>query len=33
MVERRGRFGSFKSCSDYPRCKGPQGAKRQPVKA
>jgi len=24
MVERRGRYGSFKSCSDYPRCKGPQ---------
>jgi DNA topoisomerase-1 len=23
MVLRRGRFGSFKSCSDYPKCKGP----------
>ncbi|MBO0682251.1 MAG: type I DNA topoisomerase [Candidatus Dormibacteraeota bacterium] len=26
MVERQGRFGPFKSCSDYPRCKGPQRA-------
>ena len=26
MVERRGRYGPFKSCSDYPRCKGPQRA-------
>ncbi|HEY4026611.1 MAG TPA: type I DNA topoisomerase [Candidatus Dormibacteraeota bacterium] len=24
MVERKGRYGPFKSCSDYPRCKGPQ---------
>ncbi|HXM54835.1 MAG TPA: type I DNA topoisomerase [Candidatus Dormibacteraeota bacterium] len=24
MVERQGRYGAFKSCSDYPRCKGPQ---------
>jgi DNA topoisomerase-1 len=24
MVERQGRYGPFKSCSDYPRCKGPQ---------
>ena len=31
MVERRGRYGPFKSCSDYPRCKGPQGAKKTPV--
>jgi DNA topoisomerase-1 len=23
MVERQGRYGAFKSCSDYPRCKGP----------
>jgi DNA topoisomerase I len=23
MVERAGRYGPFKSCSDYPRCKGP----------
>jgi DNA topoisomerase I len=23
MTMRQGRFGSFKSCSDYPRCKGP----------
>ncbi|HEV1996725.1 MAG TPA: topoisomerase DNA-binding C4 zinc finger domain-containing protein, partial [Candidatus Dormibacteraeota bacterium] len=27
MVERKGRFGNFKSCSDYPRCKGPQRVK------
>src|SRR5207237_5251519 len=26
MVERQGRYGPFKSCSDYPRCKGPQRA-------
>jgi len=26
MAERQGRFGPFKSCSDYPRCKGPQKA-------
>jgi DNA topoisomerase I len=34
MVERQGRFGPFKSCSDYPRCKGPQrtaGRVRAPV--
>jgi DNA topoisomerase I len=24
MVERQGRYGPFKSCSDYPRCDGPQ---------
>jgi DNA topoisomerase-1 len=24
MVERQGRYGPFKSCSDYPKCKGPQ---------
>ncbi|MGH7867392.1 MAG: topoisomerase DNA-binding C4 zinc finger domain-containing protein, partial [Candidatus Dormibacteraceae bacterium] len=24
MVERKGRYGPFKSCSDYPRCKGPK---------
>ncbi|MEP7106279.1 MAG: type I DNA topoisomerase, partial [Chloroflexota bacterium] len=23
MVERQGRYGAFKSCSDYPRCPGP----------
>ena len=37
MVERQGRFGLFKSCSDYPRCRGPErpaGARgRQRVKA
>jgi DNA topoisomerase-1 len=26
LVERQGRYGPFKSCSDYPRCKGPQRA-------
>jgi DNA topoisomerase I len=26
LVERQGRYGPFKSCSDYPRCKGPQHA-------
>ncbi|TMC05188.1 MAG: type I DNA topoisomerase [Chloroflexi bacterium] len=26
MVERQGRYGPFKSCSDYPKCKGPQRA-------
>ncbi len=26
MVMRRGRFGEFKSCSDYPKCKGPARA-------
>jgi len=25
LVERRGRFGAFKSCSDYPKCPGPKG--------
>ena len=25
LVERKGRYGSFKSCSDYPRCAGPKG--------
>ena len=25
LVERRGRFGLFKSCSDYPKCPGPKG--------
>jgi DNA topoisomerase I len=24
MVERQGRYGPFKSCSDYPKCRGPQ---------
>jgi DNA topoisomerase-1 len=33
MVMRTGRFGPFKSCSDYPRCKGPaRGRTRQPAK-
>jgi len=27
-VERRGRYGLFKSCSDYPACPGPKGAKK-----
>ena len=27
MVERRGRYGLFKSCSDYPKCPGPKGVK------
>jgi DNA topoisomerase-1 len=31
MVERRGRFGPFKSCSDYPKCPGPKGAKKVEV--
>ncbi|MBO0701974.1 MAG: topoisomerase DNA-binding C4 zinc finger domain-containing protein, partial [Candidatus Dormibacteraeota bacterium] len=22
MVEREGRYGTFKSCSDYPKCRG-----------
>ena len=26
LVERQGRFGTFKSCSDYPKCPGPKGA-------
>jgi DNA topoisomerase-1 len=26
MVERQGRYGAFKSCSDYPRCPGPKAA-------
>ncbi len=26
LVERQGRFGAFKSCSDYPKCPGPKGA-------
>ncbi|HEX6547781.1 MAG TPA: type I DNA topoisomerase [Candidatus Dormibacteraeota bacterium] len=26
LVERQGRYGTFKSCSDYPRCPGPKGA-------
>jgi DNA topoisomerase-1 len=30
MVERQGRYGPFKSCSDYPRCKGPQRAGARP---
>ena len=28
LVERRGRFGLFKSCSDYPKCPGPKGLKK-----
>ena len=28
LVERRGRFGLFKSCSDYPKCPGPKGVKK-----
>jgi DNA topoisomerase-1 len=28
MVERRGRYGPFKSCSDYPKCPGPKGVKK-----
>jgi len=28
LVERRGRFGLFKSCSDYPKCPGPKGMKK-----
>ena len=28
MVERRGRYGLFKSCSDYPSCPGPKGVKK-----
>jgi ssDNA-binding Zn-finger/Zn-ribbon topoisomerase 1 len=27
MVERRGRYGMFKSCSDYPTCPGPKREK------
>jgi DNA topoisomerase-1 len=30
MAMREGRFGSFKTCSDYPRCKGPARAGRAP---
>ncbi len=33
MVERQGRYGSFKSCSDYPRCPGPKGVGKGPAKA
>ena len=25
LMERRGRYGMFKSCSDYPKCPGPKG--------
>ena len=28
LVERRGRYGPFKSCSDYPKCPGPKGVKK-----
>ena len=28
LVERRGRYGLFKSCSDYPKCPGPKGLKK-----
>ena len=28
LVERRGRYGMFKSCSDYPKCPGPKGVKK-----
>ena len=31
MVERRGRYGLFKSCSDYPACPGPKGVKKAAV--
>ena len=31
MVLRQGRFGPFKSCSDYPRCKGPQRGRQRPA--
>ena len=31
LVERRGRFGVFKSCSDYPKCPGPKGVKKPAV--
>lgn len=27
LVERKGRYGTFKSCSDYPKCPGPKGAR------
>jgi len=33
MVERQGRYGSFKSCSDYPRCPGPKGVAKGGAKA
>jgi len=32
LVERQGRYGSFKSCSDYPRCPGPKGAAKGSAK-
>ena len=32
LVERQGRYGSFKSCADYPRCPGPKGAGKGPAK-
>jgi DNA topoisomerase-1 len=28
LVERQGRFGPFKSCSRFPKCKGPSKAVR-----
>ena len=31
LVERRGRYGMFKSCSDYPACPGPKGVKKVEV--
>jgi ssDNA-binding Zn-finger/Zn-ribbon topoisomerase 1 len=30
-MERRGRYGMFKSCSDYPTCPGPKGVKKVEV--
>jgi DNA topoisomerase I len=38
MAMREGRFGSFKSCSDYPKCKGPgkapgKGTVKAPAKS
>jgi DNA topoisomerase-1 len=32
LVERQGRYGSFKSCSDYPRCPGPKGVGKSGAK-
>jgi ssDNA-binding Zn-finger/Zn-ribbon topoisomerase 1 len=31
MIERRGRYGMFKSCSDYPACPGPKRVKKVEV--
>jgi DNA topoisomerase I len=33
MVEREGRYGAFKSCSDYPRCRGPVKERKPRQKA